>query len=147
LLALGRRLDWRQLTTVAGSVDTRETWSELGRLARAGGAPFDLTLAATLVDGSAERAVAFRLRHADDPDADLRLALGAGQGATRLLLRRGAPVTRQLASSPGPLVTLALLHPDWALALRFALCALGAYLLLRAIDRGMRGGARRDQVF
>ena len=147
LLALGRRLDWRQLTAVAGAVETRETWSELGRLARAGGEPFDLTLAATLADGSAERVIAFRLRHAEDPDADLRLALGAGQGSVRLLLQRGAPLNRQLAYAPGPLVTLALLHPDWALALRFTLCALGAYLLLRSIDRGMRGGARREQVF
>lgn len=45
------------------------------------------------------------------------------------------PVNRQGASAPGPLVGLALLHPDWALALRFALAAGGAYLLLRALDR------------
>ena len=147
LLALGRRLDWRQLTEIAGAVDTRETWNELGRLARAGGEPFDLTLAAALADGSAERAVRFRLRHADDPDADLRLALRDGQGAVRLLLERGVPVNRQGAPAPGPLVSLALIHPAWALALRFALCAAGAYVVLRAIDGAMRGGAARDSVF
>ncbi len=138
LLALGRRLDWRQLTAVVGTVETRATWSELGRLARAGGEPFALTLAAALVDNSAERVIAFRLRHPDDPDADLRLALSNGQGAVRLLLARGVPVNRQNAPAPGPLVGLALRHPEWALVLRFALCAAGAYLVLRALDRSLR---------
>jgi hypothetical protein len=147
LLALGRRLDWRQLTAVAGTVETRETWGELGRLARAGGPALDLVLAAALVEGSAERVVNFRLRHPADADADLRLALGAGQGAVRLLLERGVPVNRQGGPAPGPLVTLALLHPAWALALRFALCAAGAYLILRAIDHALRGVSSRDTVF
>jgi hypothetical protein len=144
LLALGRRLDWRQLTTIAGGVETREGWAELGRLARAGGEPFALTLAAALVEGggpgSTERAVAYRLAYGADVDADLRLALLEGQGALRLLLDHAVPVNRQPAPAPGPLVELAFLHPAWALVLRFLLCAAGAYLLLRAIDRGMRGG-------
>ncbi|MEN9840218.1 MAG: hypothetical protein RL376_18, partial [Verrucomicrobiota bacterium] len=138
LLALGRRLDWRQLTAVVGTVETRATWAELGSLARAGGEPFTLTLAAALADNSAERVVAFRLRHPEDPDADLRLALAQGQGAVQLLLARGVPVNRQNAPAPGPLVGLALRHPAWALALRFALCAGGAYLVLRALDRSLR---------
>ncbi|MCX6936516.1 MAG: hypothetical protein NTU80_01255 [Verrucomicrobia bacterium] len=138
LLALGRRLDWRQLTAVVGTVETRATWSELGRLARAGGEPFALTLAAALVDNSAERVTAFRLRHPADPEADLRFALAQGQGAVRLMLARGVPVNRQNAPAPGPLVGLALRHPDWALALRFALCVGGAYLVLRALDRSLR---------
>ncbi|TAG27427.1 MAG: hypothetical protein EAZ36_06870, partial [Verrucomicrobia bacterium] len=130
LLALGRRLDWRQLTAVAATVDSRETWAELGRLAREGGAPFDLVLATSLVEGSAERVVRFRIQHPqpETMDADLRLALAGGQGAVGLLLQRGVPVNRQGAPAPGPLVGLALLHPEWALLLRFALCAAGAYL-------------------
>lgn len=147
LLALGRRLDWRQLTEVAALVETRETWSELGRLARLDGESFDLTLAAALADRSAERVTRFRLTHADDADADLRLALAKGQGAVRLLLERGVPVNRQAGPAPGALVSFALINPGWALALRFALCATGAYLVLRAIDRAMRGGAARDSVF
>ena len=141
LLAQGRRLDWRQLTAVAALVDTRASWTELGRLARSGGEAFDLTLAAALVDNSAERVIGFRLRHPDDPDADLRLALVNGQGAVRLLLARGVPVNRQNAPAPGPLVGLALRHPGWALALRFALCVGGAYLVLRTLDRGLRVAA------
>jgi hypothetical protein len=143
LLALGRRLDWRQLTVIAGGVETREGWAELGRLARAGGEPFTLVLAASLADGAAgatERALAFRRSHVADADADLRLALLAGRGAVRLLLDRAVPVNRQPAPAPGPLVGLALIHPGWALALRFALCAAGAYCVLRALDRGLRGG-------
>lgn len=145
LLALGRRLDWRQLTTVAGGVESRETWAELGRLARAGGETFSLTLAAIVADDTAntaaERVIGYRLLHTDDADADLRLALREGQGALRFLLDRGVPVNRQPAPAPAPLVELALLHPVGALALRFALCAAGAYLLLRVIDRAMSGGA------
>jgi len=144
LLALGRRLDWRQLATIAGGVETREAWAELGRLAREGGEAFTLVLAATLADGaasgSAERVIAYRLGHAADADADLRLALREGQGAVRLLLDRGVAVNRQPAPAPAPLVELALLHGGWALALRYALCAAGAYLVLRSIDRGMLGG-------
>ncbi len=147
LLALARRLDWRQLTAVAGTVDTRATWTELGALARAGDATFDLVLAAALTDGSAERVIKFRLEHPDDADADLRHALAEGQGAVRLLLARGVPVNRQGAPAPGPFVGLALLHPGWALALRFALCAAGAYALLNALDRAMRGGSRAGGVF
>ncbi len=148
LLALGRRLDWRQLTEIAGLVETRETWAELGRLARSGGEPFSLSLAAIVTDGSAERLVRFRREHVGDADADLRLALASGQGAVRLLLERGVPVNRQGAPAPGPLVGFALIHPAWALALRFALCAAGAYLVLRALDRGLPGGgSARDEVF
>ena len=148
LLALGRRLDWRQLTEVAGLVETREAWAELGRLARAGGEPFSLSLASIVAGGSAERLVRFRREHAGDADADLRLALASGQGAVKLLLERGVPVNRQGAPAPGPLVGLALIHPAWALALRFALCAAGAYLVLRVLDRGLPGGgSARDEVF
>lgn len=155
LLALGRRLDWRQLTTVAGGVETREAWAELGRLARAGGGSFTLTLAAAVADGgkagSTERVAVYRRAHPADADEDLRFALREGQGAVRLLLDRVVPVNRQPAPAPGPLVELALLHSGWALALRFALCTAGAYLVLRAIDRGMRGGdtphAGAEKVF
>ncbi len=148
LLALGRRLDWRQLTALAGGVETREAWAELGRLARAGGEPFTLVAAAALTDGgrvgSTERVVNHRRLHTggeEEADADLRLALLEGQGALRLLLDRGVPVNRQPVPAPDRLVELALLHRGWALALRYALCAAGAYLILLAIDRGLRGAA------
>lgn len=147
LLALGRRLDWRQLTEIAGAVETPETWAALGREARGGGETFTLTLAAIVADGSAERVTRFRREHVADADADLRLALASGPGAVRLLLARGVPVNRQGAPAPGPLVGLALIHPEWALALRFVLCAAGAYLVLRALDRGLGGGAAREDVF
>lgn len=146
LLALGRRLDWRQLTTLAAGVETREAWAGLGRLARAGGEPFTITAAAAIADGaragSTERVIAYRRLHVggeEEADADLRLALLEGQGALRLLLDRCVPVNRQPAPAPGALVELALLHGGWALALRYALCAAGAYLILLGIDRGMRG--------
>jgi hypothetical protein len=148
LLALGRRLDWRQLTTLAGGVETREAWADLGRLARAGGEPFTLAAAAALADGartgSTERVIAYRRLHVggeEAADQDLRLALLEGQGALRLLLDRGVPVNRQPAPAPGALVELALLHGGWALALRYALCAAGAYLILLGIDRGLRAAA------
>jgi len=129
LLALGRRLDWRQLTEIAGGVETRETWASLGRLARAGGDPFTLVLAASVAEDSAERVLGYRALHPKSADADLRLALASGQGALHLLLKRGVPVNRQVAApSPGALVGLALLHPEVALVLRLVLFAGGAYL-------------------
>jgi len=130
LLALGRRLDWRQLTEVAGGVETRETWAELGALARAGGEPFAIVLAASLTEQSTERVLRYRAAHPDVADTDLRLALASGRGALRLLLDRGVPVNRQPAAPvPGAVAGLALLYPGAALALKLALFAAGAYLL------------------
>ena len=130
LLALGRRLDWRQLTEIAGGVETREMWSELGKLARSGGEPFAILLAASLTEQSAERVLRYRAAHLVTADADLHLALASGRGALRLLLERGVPVNRQPAAPvPGAVSALALLYPGLALALKLALFAGGAYLL------------------
>jgi hypothetical protein len=147
LLALGRRLDWRQLTEIAGGVETREMWSELGKLARSGGEPFAIALAAGLTEQSTERVLRYRAAHPGTADADLRLALASGQGALRLLLERGVPVNRQPAAPvPGVVAGLALLYPGVALTLKLALFAAGAYLLggggfLRT-DAGAPGGPR-----
>jgi hypothetical protein len=119
-------------------VETPAAWVELGRLALTGGEAFNLTLAASLVEDSTERAINYRRGHvggAAAADEDMRLALAEGQGAVALLLGRGVPVNRQPAPTPSALVELAWLHPSGALALRFALCALGAYLVLRALER------------
>ncbi len=129
LLALGRRLDWRQLTEIAAGVETREMWSELGKLARWGGEPFAIALAASLTEQSTERVLRYRAAHPATADADLRLASSSGQGALRLLLARGVPVNRQPAAPvPGAVAGLALLYPGAALALKLALFAAGAYL-------------------
>lgn len=130
LLALGRRLDWRQLTEIAGGVETREMWADLGKLARAGGEPFAIALAAGLTGQSTERVLRYRAAHPGTADADLRLALSSGEGALRLLLERGVPVNRQPAAPvPGAVAGLALLYPGLALTLKLALFAAGAYLL------------------
>lgn len=134
LLSLARRLDWRQLAALTTSVETPATWTELANLSRQGTDSFHLAAAAALAAGSTEKTLAYLRSH---PDAleDLTLALRSGRSAVQLLLDRAIPVNRQGAPAPGPLVGLALLHPDWALALRFALAASGAWLLLRALDR------------
>jgi hypothetical protein len=130
LLALGRRLDWRQLTQISGTVETISMWNEMGKLARAGGEPFSIALAASLSEQSAEKVLRYRSAHPDTADADLRLALASGQGALHLLLNRGVPVNRQPAAPvPGAVAGLALLYPGTALALKLALFAAGAYLL------------------
>ena len=129
LLALGRRLDWRQLTEIAGGVESHESWSVLARMARGGGDEFTGVLAAILMEGSGERVLRYHIAHPATADADLRLALGAGQGGLHLLLERGVPVNRQPAAPvPGVLAGLALLYPGAALWLKLALFAAGAYL-------------------
>lgn len=141
LLALGRRLDWRQLTQIAGTVETTAVWNELGKLARAGGEPFSIALAASLSEQSTEKVLRYRSTHPETADADLRLALASGQGALHLLLTRGVPVNRQPAAPvPGAVAGLALLYPGAALALKLGLFAAGAYLIggggLRALAPG-----------
>lgn len=144
LLALGRRLDWRQLTQIAGTVETTAMWNELGKLARAGGEPFAIALAASLSEQSTEKVLRYRSTHPEAADADLRLALASGQGALHLLLTRGVPVNRKPAAPvPGAVAGLALLYPGAALALKLGLFAAGAYLIgggvLRALSPGTHG--------
>ncbi len=141
LLALGRRLDWRQLTQIAGTVETTAMWNELGKLARAGGEPFSIALAASLSEQSTEKVLRYRSTHPEAADADLRLALASGQGALHLLLTRGVPVNRQPAAPvPGAVAGLALLYPGAALALKLGLFAAGAYLIGGGVLRAMAPG-------
>jgi hypothetical protein len=129
LLALGRRLDWRQLTEIAGGVESRVGWATLGRVARGGGDAFAVVLAASLAEGSTERVVGFRAAHPSGADDDLRQALASGQGALHLLIERGVPINRQPAAPvPGALAGLALLYPNAALAVKLALFAAGVFL-------------------
>lgn len=142
LLALGRRLDWIQLTTLLSLTPDTTTLAGLAEHARA--RPDDLPLLVTtaLLDDSAAPLVAYLRLHGDSGRDDLRLALSHGRGAVRLLLKRQLPVNRHPAPAPPTFVVFGLLHPAAALGCKYLGWFLGAFLLLRALDRATLGPER-----
>jgi hypothetical protein len=135
LLSLGKRLDWVQLTELLRLTGSVKTLSEFAQLARV--APDDLPLiySAALLSGSADRVATYLLKFGRTGLADLRLALGYGQGAVEQLLARQVPVNHQPAPSFGPITLAALLFPKLALVAKYLGFLLGAFCLFRGLER------------
>src|SRR5690606_36890063 len=141
-LARGRRLDWIPLATLLSLTPDTATLAGLAEHARA--RPDDLPLLVTtaLLDDSAAPLIAYLRLHGDSGRDDLRLALAHGRGAVRLLLKRQLPVNRHPAPAPPTFVVFGLLHPAAALGCKYLGWFLGAFLLLRALDRATLGPER-----
>lgn len=135
LLSLGKRLDWVQLCELLRLTGSVKTLGEFAQLARV--APDDLPLiySAAQLSGSADRVATYLLKFGRTGLADLRLALGFGQGAVEQLLSRQVPVNHQPAPSFGPLTLAALLFPKLALAAKYMGFLLGAFFLFRGLER------------
>lgn len=134
LLALGRRLDWIQLTELMRATGGTKTIGEFAQLARATPDDLPLIYTAALLDGSADRVATYLLTHGRPGLEDLKLALSLGQGATRQLLARQAPVNRQPAPAFGPFATAALLYPKMALLAKYLGFLLGAFCVFRGLE-------------
>ncbi len=143
LLALGRRLDWTQLTTLLARTERLDTVADLAGLFRNRPADLPLLYTAILMDGSADRVATYLRTYGEESLPDLRLATSLGQGALQLLLLRNVPVNHQPAPDTGELATLALMHPHAALGLKWFGWFLGAFALLRALDRATFGPGRQ----
>ena len=135
LLSLGKRLDWVQLTELLRLTGSVKTLGEFAQLARV--APDDLPLiySAALLSGSADRVATYLLKFGRTGLADLRLALGYGQGAVEQLLARQVPVNHQPAPSFGPITLAALLFPKLALVAKYLGFLLGSFCLFRGLGR------------
>ena len=135
LLSLGKRLDWVQLCELLRLTGSVKTLGEFAQLARV--APDDLPLiySATLLSGSADRVATYLLKFGQTGLADLRLALGLGQGAVEQLLSRQVPINHQPAPSFGPITLAALLFPKLALVAKYLGFLLGAFCLFRGLER------------
>lgn len=135
LLALGKRLDWTQLTALTALTDTTRTLTEFAQLARL--APDDLPYiyTAALWADSAGEVAAYLNTYGTPGLADLRLALAEGRGAVRQLLARQLPVNRDAGPAWSAAAALSLRHPQLMLALKYLAFLGGAFALFRGLDR------------
>lgn len=143
LLSLGKRLNWIQLSELLRLTNDANTVSEYAHLARVASDQLPLMYAAALFSRSADSVAAYLLQYGKAGVEDLRLALGLGQGAVRQLLLRQAPVSRRSVAPAGFAAELALLHPKIALAAKYLGYFLGAFLILRGLDRWLFTSLRR----
>jgi len=134
LLSLSKRLNWMQLCELLRRTDDTKTMGEYAHLARVAPEDFALIYAAALFS-SADRVAAYLLEYGKAGLDDLRTAMTHGQGATSLLLERHLPLNRGTAPDLGEIATLGVLHPHLALALRWLCFLLGAFGVLKGIDR------------
>ena len=135
LLALGRRLDWGQLTELLSRTDNVKTVAAYAQLARVAPDQFALIYAAALFTDSADPVASYLIRFGKPGAADLRLALADGQGAVQQLVLRQVPVNRNAGPALGSAGALVLAHPQLMLAIKYLGYFLGLFLLLRGLDR------------
>lgn len=135
LLSLGRRLDWTQLSELMRRAESTKTVAEFAHLARVAPDQLPLIYAAALFSDSADRVASYLIQFGQNGLADLRLALGHGQGAVRLLLARQVPVNHLAGVAFDAASTFALLHPQLALLIKYLGYALGAWLVFLGLDR------------
>ena len=134
LLSLGKRLDWMQLCELMRATDSVKTVGEYAQLTRVASDNLPLIYTAALYSGSADKVADYLMQYGKQGLADLRLALGGGQGAVQLLLRNAAPVNHNAGPSLGALAEFALFNPRLALAAKYAMFFIGAFCLFRALE-------------
>jgi hypothetical protein len=140
LLALGRRLDWTQLTELIRRTESVKTLGQYAHLARV--APDDLPLiysAALFSDSAdaADRVAMYLIQYGKAGLEDVRLALGHGQGAVKQLLLRQVPINRIAAPALNLVAQAVLPHPQFVLVLKYLGYVIGAFLVLRGLDRSL----------
>ena len=139
LLALGRRLDWTQLTELLRRTDSTKTFGEYAHLARVAPDQLPLIYSAALFSDSADRVAAYLIEFGKAGLEDLKLALTHGQGAVRQLVLRQVPVNRHATPSLSAAAEMALTHPQLMLGLRYLGVLIGVWLILRGLDQWLVG--------
>lgn len=139
LLSLGRRLDWAQLAELVKRTDSVKTVSEYAHLARVAPDELPMIYSAALFSDSADRVAAYLIEFGKSGLADLKLALANGRGAVQQLLLRKVPVNRHATPALSGAAEIALTHPQLMLGLKYLGVLLGAWLLLRGLDRWLIG--------
>ncbi len=145
VLALGKRLNWIQLGQLLSLTDSTRTVSEFAHLAQVAPDQLPVFYTAALFTQSSDQVAGYLLAFGKVGAEDLRFALGFGQGAVRLLLLRQVPVNHGMAAPVDLAGTFALLHPWITLAAKYLGYFLGAYLLLRGVDRWLFVPLRRAE--
>lgn len=146
LLALGKRLNWIQLSELLRRTDDVETLREYAHLGRVAPDDFALIYAAALFSGSADRAAAYLLKFGKTGLDDLAFAARRGQGAVQLLLRQQVPVNRAQHLAITEIAQLSLGYPRAALFVKWLLFFVGAFALLSGLDRLLTPSVARQRV-
>lgn len=137
LLALGRRLDWGQLSELLGRTRNTHTVAEYAQLARAASDVFPQIYTAALFTDSADQVAAYLLRYGKAGAEDLKLALGDGQGAVVVLIKRQQPVIHSRGLVLSATASLVLDHPIVMLFVKYLGYFFAALLVLLGLDRWM----------
>ncbi|HWA09990.1 MAG TPA: hypothetical protein VG838_11115 [Opitutaceae bacterium] len=137
LLSLSQRLDWIQLCELLSRTEGTKTVGEYAHLARVAPDQLPLIYTAALFSDSADRVANYLIQYGKAGAEDLRLALTDGQGSVRLLLLRQVPVSRLPGPGFGAAATFGLLHPRIALVAKWLGFLVGAFCLLRGLDRSL----------
>ena len=135
ILSLGQRLDWAQLSELLRGTEDTKTLGEFAHLARVDPDQLPIIYTAALFSGSADQVAAYLIKYGKAGLADVRLALAQGQGAVHQLLLRQVPVNHGPAAGLETAASLALLHPRVMLVVKYLGFLLGAFLILRGLDR------------
>jgi hypothetical protein len=135
LLALGKRLNWIQLCELLRLTASTRTVSEYAHLAQVAADQLPLLYSAALFTGSADSVARYLLTYGKTGAADLRFALGYREGAVRQLLSRQVPVNHGWTAPVDFAGGFALLHPRLTLIAKYLGYFLGAFLILRGVDR------------
>lgn len=137
LLALGRRLDWLQLSELLRLVPNLKALNGFAQLVQV--TPDDLPLfySAALLAQSPDRVATYLLRFGKAGLADLTRAIAQGEGAVRLLVGQQMPVGPARGWVPGFLAAWTLKAPRVMLAtkvLLFLLAGLVFFLVWRELS-------------
>ncbi len=135
LLSLSQRLDWVQLSELLRRTNDTRTVGEYAHLARVAPDQMALIYTAALFSGSADRVATYLIQYGKPGVEDLRFALKSGQGAVRQLLDRQVPISRTPMPAISAAAEFALLHPWISLVAKWLGFLLGAFCLLRGLDR------------
>lgn len=137
LLSLSQRLNWVQMGELLSRTGDSKTVSEYAHLARVAPEQLAMIYAAALFSDSADRVATYLIKYGKQGAEDLHMALTHGEGAVKQLLLRQVPVNRDVAPALSEFAGLALMHPKLVLLLKYIGFLLGAFLLLRGLDRGI----------
>jgi hypothetical protein len=134
VLALGRQLNWIQLSELLRTTNNLNTVGQFAHLSRVAPEHFPVIYTAALLSKSADGVANYLIAFGQPGVESLERALAHGEGAVRQLVQRQAPVN----DTAGPEFefgsSFALRHPGAALILKYAAFLGGIFLLMRALD-------------
>jgi hypothetical protein len=134
ILALGKRLNWVQLSELLRTTGSLGTVGQFAHLTRVAPEHLPVIYTAALLTRSADGVASYLIAFGQPGAGHLQLALSHGEGAVKQLVQRQAPVTQGAGPEFELGASFALRYPELALVAKYAAFLAGVFLLLRALD-------------